>query len=218
MNDTVHNVNAYRRALFSPLPLFRSPAQYRVLGQLYTNVGRSFTIGELAERAQTSHPTVSREVARLADADLVRAWREGNRTLVMANLDTPIFENLRDLMVKVYGPVPVLEEELAGVGSKAVIFGSWAARSAGEPGPVPADIDVLVIGEAAPVRVWDAAARASRRLGMEVNAVVRTEQEWAADDGGFATEVRSRPVIELALAPAVPLDGPPPRPSTSRWG
>lgn len=218
MNGIVRSMSIDRRPVFSPLPLFRSAAQYRVVGELYTNVGRQFTISQLADRAQTSHPTVSREVARLAEAALVRTWREGNRTLVTANAETPIFENLRDLMVKVYGPVPILEEELAGLASNALIFGSWAARSAGERGSVPADIDVLVIGDADPLRVWEGAARASRRLGMEVNALVRTEQEWVADEGGFASEVRRRPVIELDLGQAGTFDEERLSSAASRWG
>jgi len=36
---------------------------------------------------------------------------------------------------------------LAGM-EEAFVFGSWAARYLGEPGPAPKDIDVLVVGEA----------------------------------------------------------------------
>lgn len=40
-------------------------------------------------------------------------------------------------------------EELAGLGGirSAYLFGSWAARYAGEEGRPPADVDLLVIGE-----------------------------------------------------------------------
>jgi hypothetical protein len=34
-------------------------------------------------------------------------------------------------------------------------------------------------------------------LGIEVNPVIRTAEEWESDDTGFAAEVRARPTIEL---------------------
>jgi predicted nucleotidyltransferase len=45
-------------------------------------------------------------------------------------------------MATVPAPGP---EVLAGI-EAAAIFGSWAARAAGEAGPSPVDVDLLVIG------------------------------------------------------------------------
>lgn len=48
-----------------------------------------------------------------------------------------------------YGPRPVLTDPFADIeGVEAFIFGSWVARYTGEPGPAPADVDVLVVGAA----------------------------------------------------------------------
>jgi predicted nucleotidyltransferase len=58
----------------------------------------------------------------------------------------------RDLVTVVLGPAEVLSQELYGLKeiSGAAVFGSWAARLAGEPGPSPADIDLLVVGRPRP--------------------------------------------------------------------
>ena len=53
------------RGPVSLLPIFRSEAQYRLLGELFTHPGRELTIGELPRLVEASHATVSREVARL---------------------------------------------------------------------------------------------------------------------------------------------------------
>jgi hypothetical protein len=80
---------------------------------------------------------------------------------------------------------------------RAVIFGSYAARATGEPGPPPGDIDLLLIGDISFEDGYDLAHAASRELGMEVNPVIRTVEEWENDGTGFAAEVRARPTLVL---------------------
>ena len=84
-------------------PLFRTDAQFRVLGELFTNPDLEATIGVLAERVGAPQATVSREVARLAEAGLVRTRREGNRTLVTAAMEASIAPELQSLLGKLYG-------------------------------------------------------------------------------------------------------------------
>ena len=76
------------------------------------------------------------------------------------------------------GPDAFVAEDFAGIeGAAAVLlFGSWAARYLGEPGRAPNDIDVLVIGEPDRDAVDDAAKRAERRIGLPVQATVRTRE------------------------------------------
>jgi hypothetical protein len=55
-----------------------------------------------------------------------------------------------DLEAVTYRPLPVLTDAVRSVPGvqRAYIYGSWAARYSGEIGPVPVDVDVLVIGTA----------------------------------------------------------------------
>ena len=48
-----------------------------------------------------------------------------------------------------------------------------------------------------PLEAWDAAARASTRLGIEVNVVVRDEQGWAEDATGFGRSVKEQPMLDV---------------------
>ncbi len=197
VDASVQNVNT-SSAQPTILPLFRSEAQFRILGELFTNPGLELPISELADRVDVSRPTTSREVARLAEAGLVATRHEGNRTLVRAPTTSPILADLRSLLAKVYGPVAALREAFRDLPvEQVVIFGSWAARWTGEPGPPPNDVDVLVVGDAAYEEVWDAAARLSSALGIEVTPVLRTPDEWAADDSPFAAQVRTRPSVTV---------------------
>lgn len=197
-------MNKSSRAAVSLLPIFRSEAQYRLMGELFTNATRTYSIGELASIVEASHPTVSREVARLVDAGLLTTDQDGRKRVVSARQDTPVFAPLRDLLGRVYGVPAVIAEEFGQFGAHVMIFGSYAARWEGVPGPTPRDVDVIVIGDVDPLEVWDAAAQATTRLGIEVNVVLREEKEWDQETTGFARQVKAEPVIEVH-APTQPV-------------
>ena len=211
MDDSIHVVNASgfetgdSHPQVSPdatvaLPLFRSDAQFRILGELFIAPGTEYTIGELVARTGVPQPTVSREVSRLTEARLLTRRSEGNRTLVSANAEVLIGHELRSMMRKLYGPVQRLRERLAELDGvdRALIFGSFARRWSGEPGALPRDVDLLVVGDVDPDAIWGMAARLSRDLGIEINPVLRTAQEWADDKTGFAENVRTGPQIDVS--------------------
>jgi DNA-binding transcriptional ArsR family regulator len=186
--------------------LFRSTAQFRLLGELFTVPGAEYTIGELVDRTGVPQATVSREVAALVTAGLLRRGKQGNRTLVSVNEDAVIAPELRSMLAKLYGPLATLRQALGQVEGieRAVVFGSFAQRWSGVPGPVPNDIDVLVIGDVDLDRLWTVAARLSRELGIEVNPVARTANEWADDSTGFAETVKTGTQLDVTPSPSEP--------------
>lgn len=196
-DGTVQNMN--RSGPSAMLPIFRSEAQFRILGELFTRPGAEFTIGQLAERIEVPHPSVSREVSRLTAAGLLRTRAQGNRTLVSADRDAAVADDLASLLTKLYGPVATLRAALGDLDGihEALIFGSFAERWQGTPGPAPNDVDLLVVGEVEIDAVWSVAAEVSRQLGVEVNPVVRTPQEWEEERTGFAEAVKRGPRIMI---------------------
>lgn len=119
-----------------------------------------------------------------------------------ARTDTPLARPLTELIAVSFGPLPLLTEALqqvAGV-ERAYIYGSWAARYSGEPGPPPADVDVLVVGSSDPDELFDAAERAGRQLRRDVNVHRVPVTVWEAPTSDpFLTSVRDRPLVELEL-------------------
>ena len=190
-------MNRSSRSPVSLLPIFRSEAQFRLLGELFVGPASEYSIGELALRVGVSHATVSREVGRLEVAGLLETRERGRMRLVHPRRDTPVFEPLRELLAKSYGVPAVLLEEFGELDARVFIFGSWAARWAGEPGGFPNDVDVLVLGEADVAAAWEAASRASRRLEVEVNVVVRDPDQWAGDTTAFAADIADGPHLEV---------------------
>ena len=72
----------------------------------------------------------------------------GRSKLLHANADSPYFPPLARLVVMSFGPPLVIGEEFGTLShvERVFIYGSWAARYAGEQGPAPHDVDVLLIG------------------------------------------------------------------------
>ncbi len=101
--------------------------------------------------------------------------------------------------MKTFGPAVLLAEGLRDLPAveAAFIFGSWARRYHGEPGPPPRDVDVLVVGDVDPDDVRAACQRTESALGMEVNAIVLSGREWAEGSTGFLREIRGAPRVPV---------------------
>jgi predicted nucleotidyltransferase len=140
-------------------------------------------------------------VDKLVHAGLVTERRVGTARLVQADQTNPAFRPLAELLAVAYGPVVVLEQLLAKVEGveHAYIYGSYAARRAGEEGATPQDIDVLVVGNASREALFEVAGEASRRVRREVNVRRLSREAWADGSDSFIATVRSRPMIELDM-------------------
>ena len=182
------------------MPIFRSQNQLRLLGYLFVHADSGISIAELERRTGIPQQTISREVDRLAEAGLLAVRSSGRMRLVAANTGSPYFAELQALLLKAAGPAVVLLEALAEARGirEAHIFGSWARRYRGESGPSPADVDVVVVGDADPEAVDAVCEEVGRRLGLEVNAIVLSEQEWDERDSGFLRQLHEGPLVQVA--------------------
>lgn len=172
------------------VPLFRSEQQHTLLCFLFVLMPDShMTMTQLAATTGISPSTVSREVARLETAEIVVVETIGRAKLVRPNWDSPMAQPLRMMLTQTCGPLRELGAlyEIAGVRS-VWIFGSWAERYQGTPGPYPNDVDVLLVGTANVdvLAVQTVCSRATRELQkltagppLDINPVVITIDEWA---------------------------------------
>jgi len=186
----------------SLLPILRSQQQGEILALLLGNPDSEFSLTEISARTGAPHPSVYREVERAEQAGLVTSRKVGNTRLVQANTVSPYYTGLADVLVKAFGVPAILAAALRDVGGidRAYIFGSWAARHAGQRGPRPvADIDVLVLGSPDRDQLYAALESAERRLGRQVQATVREAGWLEAGSGSFHETVTSRPLVELDL-------------------
>ena len=197
LDDIIGNMSTSAPAL---APLFRSEQQLYLLSVLFTQADDELAIGALAERAGVAQATASREVARLAEHGLVVTRAIGRNTMVTANWGLPWARDLRSILMQTVGVLGRLAGALADVHGieEAFVFGSWAARYLGEPGPSPHDVDVLVVGEASLRTVRRACAEVESELRIEVNPVVVDRARWTAKKPeAFVAQVRSHPLVPI---------------------
>lgn len=174
--------------------------QQRVLGILFGNADRSFYAKEVIALAGSGSGAVQRELARLERAGLVTVTRIGRQKHFQANPATPVFAELRALVLKTSGLADVLRAALAPVASTmdaAFVYGSMAR---GED-RAASDVDLMVVSETlAYADLFGALEDASARLGRSVNPTIYSRSELTrrqAQDNAFVTRVLAGPKIWL---------------------
>jgi predicted nucleotidyltransferase/biotin operon repressor len=181
------------------LPLFRSRGQARLLARVFLHPNERLSLNQLARELELDPATVQREAERLEEAGILTSERVGGARLVTPNEGSPFYPELSGLVLKAFGPVPVLRERLEGLAGveAAFIYGSWASRHAGKRGEAPGDIDLLIVGRPDRRRLASLCREAGEELGFEVSPTVLSKDEWESDATGFIRSIKKEPLIPL---------------------
>lgn len=183
------------------MPIFRSQHQAALLAWLLLHPEDEYTLTELAKRLDVPLTTLQREAQRLVDAGLLHDRTLGRARLLRANLGNRAAAPLTQLLEVTFGPETIIGEEFyLADAERVLIYGSWADRYHGTPGPPPNDVDVLVVGSLDRADVYDAADRAQARLGMQVNPVIRTPDQWATDADSLVLQIKASPTVDVTTA------------------
>lgn len=174
--------------------------QQRVLGLLFGNPDRSFYAKELIHLAGSGSGAVQRELAKLTSAGLVTLRRVGNQTHYQANPASPVYEELRTLILKTSGLVDVLRSALAPRAvevSLAFVFGSVAKRA----DSASSDIDVLIVSDTLSyAEVFALLETATQRLGRPVNPTLYSSDDMTArlaKKSAFITKVFAQDKLRI---------------------
>ena len=177
-----------------------SKVQQRVLGLLFVNSDRSFYTNEIVRFVDSGIGVVQRELEKLGQSGLVTIKKIGNQKHYQANPDTPIFAELRGIVLKTVGLADILRLALLPLSDKiqtAFIYGSIAKGS----DTAKSDIDVLIIGtELAYADVYEALSAHESDIGRPVNPSIYSTQELhrkLAEDNAFVSRVLEQPKIFL---------------------
>jgi len=180
------------------MPIFRSQHQAALLAWLLLHPEDEYTLTELAKRLGVPLTTLQREAQRLVGAGILQDRTLGRARLLRANLNNRAAAPLTQLLEVTFGPETVIGEEFDLANAEQVlIYGSWADRYHGTLGPPPNDVDVLVVGSLDRADVYDAADRAQVRLGMQVNPVIRTAEQWANDADSLVLQIKASPTVDV---------------------
>jgi len=156
---------------------------------------KAWYASELAHRLGVPSSSLQRELHDLSEAGILKTYRQGRMVYYQANRDSPVFLDLRGLLLKTAGLVDVLAQALNPVAAKvatAFVYGSIAAGREESD----SDIDLMVVGRVSPEDLALPLRRARQSLGREINPTVYTRAEFerkrAANDP-FLTQVLDKP-------------------------
>jgi predicted nucleotidyltransferase len=174
--------------------------QQRVLGVLFGNPRRSFYANEVIGLARSGTGAVQRELARLEASGLVTVTRVGKQKHYQANARSPVFDELRALVLKTSGLADVLRATLAPVSDgirAAFVYGSIAK---GED-TAASDIDLMVVSDRLTYAdLFAALEEASGQLGRKVAPTIYSPKELSKrvkQQNGFVTRVLAQPKLWL---------------------
>lgn len=174
--------------------------QQRVLGLLFGNPGRSFYANELIELAGSGTGAVQRELARLESSGLATVTRVGNQKHYQANPGSPVYAELRGLVLKTSGLVDVLRAALQPLKSgieNAFVYGSVAKQQ----DTADSDIDLMVVSDTLSyAELFGALEDAAAQLGRTVNPTVYSRRELdkrLRSDNAFIKRVWSQPRLPV---------------------
>ena len=173
----------------------------RILGAVFAQATGELSLGAISELSEVPQATVSREVARLEEHGLLVSRKVGRTKLVSPNWELPWAPELRSILMQTVGVLGALAEVLSEVDgvNTAYVFGSWAARYRGEIGHQPADIDVVVVGDASQRDVRQACRKVQTELRIEVNPIVVESERWASGEDPFLLQIQEEPLVPIAL-------------------
>jgi predicted nucleotidyltransferase len=187
--------NARRKVASSGLAdVLFTATQQRVLALLFGQPARSFYATELIELTGSGSGAVQRELKRLSSSGLVTITHIGNQKHYQANPDSPIYEELRGLVIKTVAlvdPIRTALEPFADQITLALLFGSVVKRT----DTVTSDIDVLIVAEGLILEdVYKALLPVEAVLDRKISPTLYTPQEFAdrkASNNTFVTRVLS---------------------------
>lgn len=158
---------------------------------------KAWYASELARRMGVPPSSLQRELRDLEQAGILKTHRQGRMAYYRANVDSPLFPELRGLMLKTAGLVDVLADALKPLARKlriAFVYGSLANGSEQSD----SDIDLMVVGSVSPIDLAVALRKARELLGRDVNPTVYTALEFAkkrAANDHFLTRVLRKPKL-----------------------
>jgi DNA-binding transcriptional ArsR family regulator len=168
-----------------------------ILAAMLVQPEKAWYVSELARRMSVPSSSLQRELQDLTEAGILKGHRQGRMAYYQANADSPLFADLRGLMLKTAGLVDVLAEALKPLTAKLrVVFVYGSIASSKEQSD--SDIDLMVVGSVAPAELALPLRHARELLGRDINPTSYTLAEFnkkrAAKDH-FLTRVLDKPKL-----------------------
>jgi predicted nucleotidyltransferase/predicted transcriptional regulator with HTH domain len=159
----------------------RSKARQKLLAYYFTNPTTHHHLRDLAQRLSVDPSNLSKELSRLEREGLFRSEVSGRQKYFRLNREYPLFNEVRSIIGKTIGAVPLLAESLKKIEGieEAYLYGSFARNQQ----DAASDVDILVIGKPKSDTLAEIVQKLERQLGREINYTVLTRKELESRRG-----------------------------------
>jgi predicted nucleotidyltransferase/predicted transcriptional regulator with HTH domain len=175
-----------------------SKVQQRVLALIFGQPERSFYTSEIMRKVQSGTGAVERELSRLQRSGLVSIERIGNQKHYRANHQSPIFTELRCLVLKTVALTEPVRKSLEPHAYKikaGFVYGSVARGT----DTANSDIDLMLIGDALNYsELYTALQDVETVLDRKISPTFLSAKDWrrkVSDKGSFISKVNALPKI-----------------------
>lgn len=179
-------------------------AQQKVLSLLFGRPDKSYYLNEIVRYAAMGKGVISRELAKLTAAGLLLASKQGNQNHYQANANAAIFSELKQIVLKTFGLVGLLQAELQPLLpqlEQAFVYGSVAKGD----DHASSDVDVMLVGhDLSYSNVMQLLMPVEKQLQRSINPTLYSPEEFAerlATGQNFLTQVMAQARIDLLNKP-----------------
>lgn len=148
-----------------------------ILAATFLEPQRWWYMRELARHLRVTPSTLQRELDSLVEGGILRQKREGKHVYFQAATDSPIFQELRGIILKTAGLADVIRKALKPFADRiqwAFVYGS-VARSEEHSA---SDVDLMIVGRVGLADVSSPLRKAEQKISRAVNPTVYRPDEF----------------------------------------
>ena len=172
---TIRAIARYKRGMNVLAKILSSRVRAEIFRLLFGCTSPELHNREIVRRAGLSESAVRQELGKLTRLDLIVRRKDGNRIYYKANKSHPLYQDIKQMVLKTNGLVDILNSVLPKPEIHvAFVFGSLAKGTE----TATSDIDIMIIGEIGLRKLSRLLAGISEQLGRELNPHVMTVIEY----------------------------------------
>ena len=169
--------------------LISSKTRIKLLIRFFFNPKTRSYLRELAKEFDVSTNAVREELNQLTKTDLLKSFKNGRQVHYMANIDHPLFPELKSMVGKVMGIDQVVDGIVTRLGAleKAYLIDDYAE------GKDTGIIDLVLVGDIDQYHLNDLSRKTERYIKRKIRSLVLTRGEHT----DFLHRLEGRPHIVI---------------------
>ncbi len=174
-------------------------ARRAILSLLYMHTDEQYYLRRIVRETGIGLGPAQRELSQLTSASMITREVRDRLVYYRANPDCPIYNELKNIMIKTAGLADVVRHALEPVADRiksAFIYGSFAQGAEDKH----SDIDLMIIGTAQFADISSAISPAQEKLQREINFAVISVHEFKLrlkENDHFIKSVMNSPRISI---------------------